>query len=305
METIKPAFSNNLIPICFSANDRYIPLLSTTIESIIENSSPENNYDIVILMTSIDIENQTNILKQIANHKNFSIRFVNVGPLVFGYKFYTWSEITNTKYTDEIYYRVLVPSIMSEYTKVLFLDADLIVEDDVAKLFQVDLSNNLIGAIRDYEGIAACYSHNFERTKYRINEIGITNFDNYFASGVMLLNIEEFNSKFDTTNLLNLAISKDWKQYDQDLFNYVAKDSVVILDAAWDFMEDQDGSYAKLPEHLFNEYLESEKNPKIIHYAGTRKPWLRTNSKFNDNFWKYAQKTEYLKYLLDLKNHFE
>ena len=301
MEEIRPAFSTNNVPICFSADDNYIPILTTTIVSIIDNSDPNKNYDIVILMTRISDENQVKIRKLVSSKPNFSIRFINVGPYVYGYSFYTDSNKANTKFTDEIYYRVLVPSLMPKYDKVIFLDADIVFLDDIAKILEYDYSNSLVGAIRDYEGISNCYNNNYEKTKYRISELGIKNFDNYFLSSVLVMNIKKFNEQFDVKDLLNLAVSKDWKQFDQDLFNYLCQDSLTLIDASWNFMEDIYGTYHSLPKALFDEFLVSEKSPKTIHYSGNRKPWINKDSKYNKYFWKYAEKTPFINELKALE----
>lgn len=293
MEEIKPAFLENNVAICFSADDNYIPLLSTTIASIIDHANPEKNYDIVILMTSISDEYQVRLRTLISNKPNFSIRFVNVGPYVFGYNFYTESDPTNTKFSDEIYYRVLVPALMPSYEKVVFLDADLVVLDDIANILDYDYSESLVGAVRDYEGIANCYGNNYERTKYRISELGIKNFDNYFLSAVLVMNVAKMKEQFQNKDLLGLAVSKDWKQFDQDLFNYLCQDAVKIIDATWNFVEDIYGTYQSLPKKLFDEYLKSEKNPKIIHYSGSRKPWKNLSSKYNKYFWQYAEQSPF------------
>ena len=206
MEKIKPVFTDNFVPICFSANDKYIPLLSVELASIIDHSSPDKNYDIVILTTSISDENQFNLLTQIKNYPNFSIRFVNVDRTIYGYDFYLDSRLTNTKYSSEIYFRILAPTVMQDYDYVIFCDADLIVLDDIAKLLNYDCSQNLLGAVRDYEGIANCYNNNYERTKYRITELGIKSFENYFTSGVLILNIKKFNELYSEKELLDLAV---------------------------------------------------------------------------------------------------
>lgn len=293
MEEIKQAYSKNNIPICFSANDNYVPLLGVEIASIIKHSSPENNYDIVILMTSISSENKVKLLSLISNHPNFSIRFINVGPYVYGYNFYLESDITNTKYSDEIYYRVIAPALMPSYDKIIFLDADLVVLDDIANLLKLSDNDSMINAVRDYEGIANCYNNNYERTKYRISEIGISDFEKYFISGVLVMNPRLFNEKFSAKELLDFAISKNWKQLDQDLLNFLCKDSVNILGAEWDFVEDIYGIYHSMPKHLFDEYLASEKNPKIIHYSAKRKPWINISSKYNIPFWEIANETNF------------
>ena len=303
MEKITPAFLNNNVPVVFSANDNYVPLLATTLASIIENSSVSNNYDIIVLMTSISDENQVKLRALLSNHSNFSLRFVNVGPYVFGYKFYIESEITNTKYTDEIYFRVLVPSLMSEYDYIVFLDADIVVNDDIAKLLSYDISDDMVGAVRDYEGIANCYNNNYERTRYRINELGIKNFENYFNSGVITMNIKAFNEKFGEKDLLNLAVSKNWKQYDQDLLNSLCNEDIEVFDAGWNFIEDIEQVYHSMPKHLFAEYISSEKAPKIIHYSANRKPWKNISSKYNSYFWKYAKLTPFYDYFKSLENN--
>lgn len=300
MEEIKPVFSHNVVPICFSANDKYVPMLGAEIESIISSSSPKNNYDIVILMTNISDENKVKLLSLISTRPNFSIRFVNVGPYVYGYQFYLESDIRNTRYSDEIYYRVLVPSLMKSYEKVIFLDADLIVLDDIAKLLKEASDDCLISAVRDYEGIANCYDNNYEQTRYRIADLGIRNFESYFASGVIVMNVPKFNEQFDVTTLLAFAISKNWKQFDQDLLNFLCKDSVQIVKAHWNFVEDIYGVYHSMPKHLLNEFIKSEEKPKIIHYSAKRKPWLNADSKYSKYFWEYAEKTPFYDELTSL-----
>ena len=290
MEKVKPVFTENYVPICFSANDKYVPLLSVELESIIDHSSEKNNYDIVILTTGISDGNQFRLLSQIKHYPNFSIRFVNVGPAIYGYNFYLETRLTNTKYSSEIYFRIPAPTIMEDYDYVIFCDADLVVLDDIAELLQFDYSNNLIGAVRDYEGIANCYNNNYERTKYRITELGIKQFDNYFVSGVLIFNVKKFNSQYSEKQLLDLAVSKKWTQYDQDLLNYICKDDVKIIGAEFDFVEDIDNIFHSLPTHLLTEYETSEKKPKIIHYSGGRKPWVNISSKYNKYFWNYAER---------------
>lgn len=301
MEKIKPIFTENFVPICFSANDKYIPLLSVELESIIDHSSENKNYDIVILTTEICDENKFRLLSQIKHHPNFSIRFFNVGSVVYGYDFYLDSRLTNTKYSSEIYFRILAPTLMDSYDYVIFCDADLVFLEDASKLLDFDYSKNLIGAVRDYEGIANCYNNNYERTKYRISELGIKAFDNYFVSGVLVFNIKKFNEKFTEKELLELAVSKKWSQYDQDLLNFICKDDVKIIDAKFDFVEDIENIYHSLPSNLLAEYEESEKSPVIIHYSGNRKPWINITSKYSKYFWGYAEKSPFSTKLKELR----
>ena len=56
---ITPAFSNENVPVVFSANDAFCPYMAVMIESVIENRSAEKNYDILILHSDVTESTQT------------------------------------------------------------------------------------------------------------------------------------------------------------------------------------------------------------------------------------------------------
>jgi lipopolysaccharide biosynthesis glycosyltransferase len=101
--------------------------------------------------------------------------------------------------------------------------------------------------------------------------------------------------------LLDLASSKKWLQYDQDFFNFICGDDVLIMDAKYNFVEDIENIYHSLPGKIFKEFVKSEKDPKIIHYSGNRKPWINISSKYNVHFWKTAENTPFLEKLKKMK----
>ena len=56
---ITPAFSNENVPVVFSANDAFCPYMAVMIESVIENRSAEKNYDILVLHSDVTESTQT------------------------------------------------------------------------------------------------------------------------------------------------------------------------------------------------------------------------------------------------------
>ena len=68
--------NKQIIPIFFAVDDEYIPFLAVALQSLIENSSKENEYVIKILYTNISEENTKNILKY--EKENVSIEFVDL-----------------------------------------------------------------------------------------------------------------------------------------------------------------------------------------------------------------------------------
>lgn len=72
---------------------------------------------------------------------------------------------------------------------------------------------------------------------------------------------------------------------------------------SWNMMVDYAGIrkeqiITKAPAWLNEMYLEARKHPKIIHYAGSEKPWNHPEMDFGSVFWQYARRTPYYETLL-------
>ena len=302
MINIKPAHKKNNIAIAFAANEEYVIYTAVTIRSIIDNASDSNNYDIVILYTEISDENIIKIISMADAHANVSIRFVDISELLISFNAFTKSVYTGTKYTQEAYYRLLIPSIMPSYEKVLYLDGDMLALTDVAELFNTDISGYMLASSRDYCGIGNCYIPGDNRREYREKILGLKNIDDYFISGMLIFNVRAFNERYSCNDLLSFAMSREWRQHDQDVLNVLCEGKTLILDAAWDVVKGYGDSVYYLPEKLYKELFDSLENTKIVHFAGPRKPWVYNNADNSDDFWKCAAGTPYF---WDLFNHIE
>ena len=97
---------------------------------------------------------------------------------------FTDNVYTETSYSPEIYYRLLIPTLMPEYKKVLYFDGDMLALADVAELYhKTELGDNLIASSRDYAGLCHCYKQGDERREYREEILGLSNVDDYILSG--------------------------------------------------------------------------------------------------------------------------
>ncbi|GHT42027.1 hypothetical protein AGMMS49921_06270 [Endomicrobiia bacterium] len=74
----KPAFEINNIPLVFVSDTDYSKIAAIAIQSIIENSSKVNDYDIFIVERKIWNEDKRLISNMILDLKNFSIRFIDM-----------------------------------------------------------------------------------------------------------------------------------------------------------------------------------------------------------------------------------
>lgn len=257
------------IPIFFASNDAYVPYLDVAITSIIENSSKENDYEIIVLKTDISAQNQNKLSRH--NRDNFLIKFYDVKEIL--------EPIKNTLpdmfyYTLAAYYRLFIETAFPQYDKAIYLDSDVVVLTDIAKLYDIDLGDNLVGAI---------YEQNTDRdivfTNYVENIIGIPH-KTYFNSGVMVMNLKEFRKFRVQERFLNMLTTYnfDCLAPDQEYINAICHGRVKYLPNGWN-------------KHSFPEPPEGDLN--VCHYALANKPWHYENTINGEYFWQYAKKSAF------------
>lgn len=292
-EKLWPAFEKNNIAVAFAANDVFVPYMATMIYSIIATGSKDNNYDFVVLESGISTQNQQKLHEMAEPFENVSLRCVDVTEYIEGYTFFVGNK---ENFTKESYYRLLLPELMGEYEKVLYLDGDMVALTDVAELYRTELGDKLLASSRDLCGMIAYYNPLVDLKKYRDKELGIKEPDNYFIAGMLLFNIPAFRKQYSTEYLLRFATSRDWRQHDQDVLNVLCQGRTKLVSAAWDVMAPEFNEY--LPKELKAELEESLANPKILHFGGDMKPWLCMDAPFGEHFWRYAAQTPYIQEII-------
>lgn len=284
--------SENTVPIVLAANQKYVPIMFTCAQSIINHTTPENKYEIYVFHTDIDMDSQ-NKFHKLLEKENVKIIFVNVLKNVSGYKLKAKEHITT-----ETFYRFLILDILKMYPKVVYLDCDMIIMRDVADLYHTDLGTNLIAAAKDPDFMGQCNGADVKIKTYFDTVLKLESPYKYFQAGVLVLNVEELNKVTSVQKLLEMSDTGIYKYSDQDILNVVCEDRVTYLDMAWNMITDCDhfrwhGVIKYAPYFILDAYEEARKQPNIIHYAGFLKPWMRPTEDFGEEFWKVARTTPY------------
>ena len=159
--------------------------------------------------------------------------------------------------------------------------------DDIANLYNTDLENNLVGATTDMavSGIPVF-------ADYVEKVVGVRSYKNYFNAGVLLMNLKELrNFKFQEKFLMSLSMIKFSVAQDQDYLNRICKGRVKFFDKNWNRMP-------------LESDIGDEENVKLIHFNLAYKPWHFENIKYQEYFWKYANKTKYVDKIASIKNSY-
>ncbi len=277
---------NNLkvIPIFFAVDDIYIPCLAVALQSLIENASQNYYYSIKILYTNINEENKQKIIKY--EKTNVKIEFVDLNYYIEEVKDKLY---TRDYYTKTTYFRLFIPDLYPQYDKAIYLDSDIVVLGDIADLYNTEVENNLVAAAPD--GLIQ-WMKVFQDYAERV--VGVSNYHNYFNAGILLMNLDAMRRfNFQNKFLYLLETIKFTVAQDQDYLNRLCKGRVRILDMGWDTMP--------LPT---DKPQVQEEDIKIVHYNLMYKPWHFNNTKYQNYFWKYAEKTEFHKELLNIINSY-
>lgn len=298
IEKLRPAFESNNIAIGLAANDYFVPYMSTMLESIVENSSDYYNYDIIILTGDIRDVNRKILRDMIKNYDNFSIRFIDPTYLIDGYTFFIRGH-----FAVETYYRLVLPELLQNYDKILYLDSDMVAEADVAELYLEDVKGYLLAACRDADTAGLYNGYEPNKKKYTDEILKLKKPYEYFQAGTLLMNLDEFRRTYSTKEILEFAVSENWQLLDQDILNKLCEDRVKYVDMSWNVMVDYMGvRISKIirlaPQWLNKLYMESRKHQKIVHFAGPEKPWHQPEMDMGKTFWKYARNTPYYEDML-------
>ena len=72
-----PSFDNNYMAIAMSASNEYVPYLSACLQSIVDNTVKNKNYDIFVFTDAITPDNKDILLEQI-ERDNIKLRFLRI-----------------------------------------------------------------------------------------------------------------------------------------------------------------------------------------------------------------------------------
>lgn len=306
---VKKAFANS-IDIVFCCNRRYAPYLGVMLTSLIKSASPENNYDILILYNQANDNYQIPLKK--FNRHNIRVRQVNydLATLAQGVNFFT-----HRYYVPEVYARFFLPQILTAYRKILYLDIDMLILDDVAKLYQFDLGNYALAASRDFVSLVeiGAFTNNFEL--YLRHDLGLKRRCDYFCSGVMLMDLAKLRQeKFTKRCLAKLQKISTPLYVDQDILNCLYKDKVKYLPERWNIMAlcfdssiiEQVKKTSGDNQQKLLAYWRLIHHPGIIHFSGGVKPWLKKSSPFASWWWQTAKGSPFFARIMarKLKQHF-
>lgn len=192
----------------------------------------------------------------------------------------------NKHITISTYYRLFLAEILpTSIDKVIYLDADVIVRNSLLELYKTDLNGLALGVVTNMsEGNIQI----FNRLRYSPT-LG------YFNAGVLLINLHYWRNENLLEQFTDYAIKYPdrilW--HDQDLLNYVLKNSKKQLPLTYNFQNGFLYKERNLSWEYDEEIRDTIRNPIILHFTGD-KPWQKgCNHPYKGEFFKYQKMTKW------------
>lgn len=150
-----------------------------------------------------------------------------------------------TRFPIECYYRLLIGSLVPKYVKkVIYLDADTIIDWDIGDLYDLDILTTIAGVqdIYWWEYFWKLLSTNFW-----------VSISTYINAGVILINLEKFRENNNQSKML-ATLKNDFTKLpnlDQDLINLVFHSDITLLEAWWNLQI----LYGVIPKNIQHIYI--------------------------------------------------
>ncbi|MGO5056009.1 glycosyltransferase [Holdemanella porci] len=214
----------NVIHIGFGLHDKdghYSVWVGTAMQSIIDHTDSKLCFHILHDET-VGEENKRR-LKQVANQKGDFIEFHEIDSAEF-------ECIKNRThgFTIGTMFRCMLPDLLPDLSKIVYLDADIFVNTDIKELWEFDINDYCLAAVVD-EGVIKFHIPNI---LYKYPEIDR---NQYFNAGVLCMNLRKIKQRGNLKDLVvKFLVNNPEATYpDQDALNVLFHNNILYLDSSW------------------------------------------------------------------------
>ena len=255
----------NRINIAYACNDNYVLPLCCAIKSVLTNLKNSGYFVCIHVLCSNTLSHKNKNLIKTIEDKSSKIDFVKVDDNLFS-KFHLEK---NTHFTRETYYRYLLPDLLENIDKVLYLDCDTVALNDISEIFNINIDDYYIAGVSDFSEYAF-------KKRLSLNK--------YCNAGMLLFNLKKMRQENMSEKLIKYTIEHhDTIPFqDQDVINVVFQEKILMLDNIWNTQL----AYYSPYNDFTNNYLNN--SAKILHFICEIKPWqYEYKSLYKLHFFKY------------------
>nr|WP_026327894.1 glycosyltransferase family 8 protein [Selenomonas bovis] len=273
------------INIVFACDSNYAQHATVAMMSILKNTVDPTRIVFYLLDDQIDLSVKRKMRTSI-EQAHAAIHFCEVAADQFA-SFFVSGQLSRAAYF-RLEMGHLLPSTVE---RVIYLDCDLLVLDDIAALWDHDMGGHPLAAVMDL-GIMAS-SKDWRGKQERL---GFSKRDRYFNSGVLMVDLAAWRAHDYGRQAEQLAAKNAYRHHDQDALNALFHRNWQPLPLRWNVIPPVWYLFFKiLRRRDFRRLaIEARQHISILHYAGGYKPWeYDVYTAFNAKYYEYLRQTAF------------
>jgi len=235
------------IPVVFCFDKHYAPYAAVASYSLCAHA--KSGLKLIWLVPSDDMDEVAPVIRYLTQE--------GMGPRVIpvtGHLFAGWYERDYISVSS--YFRLLIPELVED-SKVIYIDSDTLVLDDLRALYSIDMLGCAIAGVEDISGTKDI-------------QIPLPPEAKYINSGVLLMDLDKLRADdfFVQCQRIHAEHSDKLRWMDQCLINCYLGGRTKMLDARW--------NQQILPNWTMPEAWQAattSAKPAVMHFLGAVKPW--------------------------------
>ncbi len=260
------------INVVFSVDDGYAQHLAVALASLLHNCNSSHSLKVFVLDGGISDANKNRLIS-LNNIRPFEIEFTTLSSDAFKdapiQKSHTVGGKVFKSFTASAYNRLLIAETYPHIDKMIYLDADLVLADDIAGLWQEDCAGVPLCAVE-----TPIWPERFEA---QLNRLTLSRERPYFNSGVMLLNLEEIRKLLPVSRSLEILAQygKHFICHDQDVLNIAFQGQWRVIGPKYNVLPQMVPGQDHEGFHCYSDrtIAEAAAFPVVVHFARRPKPW--------------------------------
>ncbi len=271
----------DVVPVAFATDSAYCVYTCVTLNSILQNRRADYFIRFLLLVPhDFSDEARQLALTTVNLYQNCSVEFIDMAGA------FDDAHIEIAHINIVTYYRLLLPALLPDCEKCLYLDSDVVVCGDLRELLVHDIEEYYLA------GVNAPWFVLYADKEYYKNIAGLPSMDSYVNAGVLLLNLKKLRQDGIDQQLMELS-NKKFPVQDQDIINIACYGGILLLPLRYNAMTNVYLEIEKYKEVFAPDEIEDAWNhPVIVHYATKNKPWLDRSLAMADRWWCSLVRTE-------------
>ncbi len=238
-------YSVTTMHVSFCADLPYVPILCVALTSLYMHNF-RRPIDVTVVLQTLD-ETAERLIRESAARFNRTVEIIDLKNIDL-------SHLPEYSQPVSTYYRLLLPSLLKNRNRTIYLDSDLVVEIDLSELFDADLNGHPLGGVPDRDAIQ-------QGLQAHINRPG----DLYINAGVLVMDLDQWRKESIAEQCMQWLTENPTiaTMMDQDAINYTLYKRKLFFDKKFNLNPIHDPpvkTLAEIPE-------------RILHFAGAIKPW--------------------------------